>query len=728
MGEIMEEGLLTTDQIPISISPVKNMYAYTPLVEDEGIRLVVLYPASSVDDDLHVNIIHTTLSAINDSPDEPHAYTALSYVWGDQKYLMPVYIGENHLFIGRSLHSALRHLRKLEEEMLVWADGLCINQQDIKERNHQVHQMRNIYSKAAETVAYIGNEGGNTCLSAWNYLERGGLEWKSDPQRLKESATDFCGEIGDVENDVLSRPWFRRIWVVQEVTVSRTVVVRCGSRSVSWDSFCKVVLLEQRLNDRYGFSLHNRALYEDLLELFLTRCAFLISRELRHLLPPWYDTIEDTQAQSDHILDMTVRSRRRQASDPRDKVFALLGISSGLDLEDPRIAIDYSKPVDRVFTDFASYLIESSGRYDVLSHAGYNKGLTPSWAPMWSRRRYRPRTILSLELPQYKIGELPQELDHEHPLSEDGYSSLLRCRGSIIGEVKSSSGRIGLQGRHELMFELLREKYKAAPQEMRTKILEKWKQAPRRVTHRIDYDSAPPQSYKASNSRDTIESSSMYVPSLERPIGTQTLFDDTGGHDSTWDAFGGPYPHLWSQCIECSSGSDAPLVPALPIEGLGSGASDGSTSRDTYAIRKFESIENHLVHRSRQTVLWTEDAELAGEIITDKSSIIDGRQLAAYTPSKMLIEKIGEHHGHKLTSNDQLALVGDEAEVGDIIVTLEGGDIPYVVRRRDQQGRSEMDELHSTRYILIGECYVNNFELIHDYQMKFGEKEAFILE
>jgi hypothetical protein len=522
------------------------------------------------------------------------------------------------------------------------------------------------------------------------------------------------------------------------------------------------VLLEQRLNDRYGFSLQNRALYEDLLELFLTRCAFLVSRKLRHLLPPWYDTIEDTQAQSDHILDMTGRSRRRQASDPRDKVFALLGISSGLDLEDPRIAIDYSKPVDLVFTDFASYLIESSGRYDVLSHAGYNKGLTPSWAPLWSRRQYRPRTILSLELSQYKIGELPQKLDHEHPLSAGGYFSVLRCRGSIIGEVKSSSGRIGLRGRDERMFEMLREKYKAAPQEMRAKILERWKQVFWRDTHRIDYGSAPPQSYKASNSRDTIESSNTSVPSLDPPIGTQTLFDSTDGHDNTWDGLqGGPYPHLWSQCIECSPGSelssmlsmpelpsrsklpekgirqpilkpktDAPLVPALPTEGLGSGASDGSSSRDTCAIRKFESIENHLVHRSRQTVLWSKDAELklSGEIITDKRSIIDGRQLAAYTPSKMLIEKIGEHHGHKLTSNDQLALVGGEAEVGDIIVTLEGGDIPYVVRRRGPQGQSEMDGLRPTRYILIGECYVNNFELIHENMMKFGEKEAFILE
>ena len=85
---------------------------------------------------------------------------------------------------------------------------MCINQLDFKERNHQVCRMRDIYSKAETTIIYLGaDNGGNTLLAAWNFLERE----CSETVGKRPLPTAFRGDISDVEISVLTRPWFRRV-------------------------------------------------------------------------------------------------------------------------------------------------------------------------------------------------------------------------------------------------------------------------------------------------------------------------------------------------------------------------------------------------------------------------------------------------------------------------------------------------------------------------------------
>lgn len=95
-------------------------------------------------------------------------------------------------------------------------------------------------------------------MAAWNFLER-----ECDDRSLvaeRPSGSEFEGDFSDVEISVLSRPWFRRVWVFQEVVVSKRPLVQCGWRKTTWDSFCKVVLLRPRLNDTYGWSLSKKPL------------------------------------------------------------------------------------------------------------------------------------------------------------------------------------------------------------------------------------------------------------------------------------------------------------------------------------------------------------------------------------------------------------------------------------------------------------------------------------
>jgi len=96
--------------------------------------------------------------------------------------------------------------------------------------------MCDIFLSARETIVYLGDaDGGNTGLSAWNFLESRSTWALNDyghidfdrPATMRE-ALDFKGDISDVEIDVLPRPWFRRVWVFQEVVVSREVSVQCS--------------------------------------------------------------------------------------------------------------------------------------------------------------------------------------------------------------------------------------------------------------------------------------------------------------------------------------------------------------------------------------------------------------------------------------------------------------------------------------------------------------------
>jgi len=228
-----------------------NEYQYSALIEPDSIRLVVLYPSRDSESGIECDIIHTRLSATKNNG---NGYTALSYVWGDIKQSHSVSIGpDTQLLIGQNLHCALSHLRRHDRPIRLWVDAICINQFDLTERNHQVEQMRMIYSFAQETVIYLGDQdGGNTGYSAWNYLEKHSL-WAMNHHHDKdynipasfENLTEFRGGLEDVEIDVLRRAWFRRVWVLQEVVVSENVSIQCGLRKFPGTTSAKHYCVDQ---------------------------------------------------------------------------------------------------------------------------------------------------------------------------------------------------------------------------------------------------------------------------------------------------------------------------------------------------------------------------------------------------------------------------------------------------------------------------------------------------
>ena len=129
-------------------------FQYSQLTEPDQIRLVSLQPDPDLEAPVRCSLITGSLDFYEH--DLVEHYIALSYVWGDASMRRIVQVGDGSFMnITVSLESALRHLRDKTRTFLVWADGLCINQDDIEERNRQVPMMGRIYGTARTTIIFL---------------------------------------------------------------------------------------------------------------------------------------------------------------------------------------------------------------------------------------------------------------------------------------------------------------------------------------------------------------------------------------------------------------------------------------------------------------------------------------------------------------------------------------------------------------------------------------------
>ena len=689
-----------------------NQFEYDPLEGANSIRLLLIQPAPRGDGDLQCNMSHTTLST-------SLGFTALSYVWGtpsqtrDQR--RTVWVDRKQVLIGPNLYDALLHLRDGEEPILIWADAICINQLDLMERNHQVYIMRDIYSKAERTVIYLGaDDGGYTLLAAWNFLERECND--RAPVAERPSTAEFGGDISDVEISVLSRPWFRRVWVFQEVIVSKRPLVQCGWRKTTWDSFCKVIL-RPRLNDRYGWSLSNKPLFQYVVDMFLARCAFLRENGLDHLLPPWFNDVQDNIGKGSHILTTLSRARRLESSDSRDKIYAVLGVSSGIDLNNDRIAIDYNNTVEQVYTDFAQYLIYSTQSYDVLSCVGRRQppsnpaALWKSWVADWRVPLGPQRTILSiLEQEDHEIHERRQyQVRQNHCWTWNTLSSVGRVVGRIVAPIPQ---QIHLSGRDEENFQGIRDTFRGNKAAVERQILHQWREYP-------------------------IGFSWSYHPSRE---------EKTEGPHLTWET----HPKF---------GLNMPEEPPKPLDSRKETGrffkhrkgkqtqpvSDQQLSQVNHSktATKLEeqkpsrppkqagepTIEEMLLLRSRTTVRWSGDISGAVSLVVDESSVLEERSLANYTRTTSDVSSSSNTAG-----DTAVALVPTNTRIGDMIVALKGSRLPFIVRRTGPFEIVDGPALPLIFCELVGECFVNGYKELdsvfvsgvaenrkEDYEFVFGE-------
>jgi hypothetical protein len=127
-------------------------------------------------------------------------YEALSYTWGTMISCSPVFVGGYPLQVTESLDVTLRHLREATQSRRLWIDALCINQEDVLERNSLILLMDCIYGRARETVVWLSPTADNSDL----LLDRLAKGYVPDSEAL---------QFGYYMYKLTSRPWWTRVWM-----------------------------------------------------------------------------------------------------------------------------------------------------------------------------------------------------------------------------------------------------------------------------------------------------------------------------------------------------------------------------------------------------------------------------------------------------------------------------------------------------------------------------------
>ncbi len=184
------------------------------------------------------------------------------------------------------------------------------------------------------------------------------------------SLSELAENLGGLE-DLFSRPWFRRIWIRQEIAKAYSVDVACGDARISWTSLTKGI-------EQAAIIVAPKGLKIDLER---------IHRTLNGLDIGWARS-SNTRTQS-QLLDLLHGGRRAEASVPHDKVYALMGMASDTFVDS--LGADYEKPVSEVFENVAKFLINRDGLLDVIYAAEATRAEAKepfndlsSWVPNWA--------------------------------------------------------------------------------------------------------------------------------------------------------------------------------------------------------------------------------------------------------------------------------------------------------------------------------------------------------
>ncbi len=132
-------------------------YSYRPLPSGtQTIRLLQLQPAASDADPLRASLVDAFIG----HPAQP-AYEAISYVWGDPVFPETLHLDASHggseaHAITVNLAQCLVSLRSPYTTRVLWADAVCINQEDLEEKGSQISLMGSIYQTATRVLIRLG--------------------------------------------------------------------------------------------------------------------------------------------------------------------------------------------------------------------------------------------------------------------------------------------------------------------------------------------------------------------------------------------------------------------------------------------------------------------------------------------------------------------------------------------------------------------------------------------
>jgi Heterokaryon incompatibility protein (HET) len=337
-----------------------------------------------------------TKCSLNDNP----TYYALSYVWGDPTVTQDIVVNGTTFAATVNLVAALEFVSKSDGSRSLWVDAICINQSDIEERNTQVHMMSLIFKNASGVIAWLGPEQDNSTevIEIMKHmateiefppdvdveiLSRPAPQPLLDTLDLETSGQTLLSLALSREEDferLLERPFWKRAWIFQELVLAKMVVFICGQAmfrfldaasvsrwlwsipdqikpdAVSWGPWTK---FKNRLSSSFANPMS----------------SFVLATKL-------HDNVYGTEGPYGGPWKFFSFSWSLNATDPRDKVYSLLGLAN------IGIEVDYSKSPEMVYHDFAATMFGNAPLHEWFRFCGISfrerMPTLPTWSVDWT--------------------------------------------------------------------------------------------------------------------------------------------------------------------------------------------------------------------------------------------------------------------------------------------------------------------------------------------------------
>jgi hypothetical protein len=437
-------------------------YLHLPLSSRGSIRLLKLLPAKARDPKI------TCILEEHNFKEKSVEFEALSWSWGVDAWDARIIIRRNnedfYFNVPQSLLSCLTALRSRRAYKLIWVDAICINQDQMFEKNHQIPMMPEIYGRARRVDIWIGDADTDS-KTAIDFIKNEILrlqhfdELFDDPQ----STTKWVA-LGNL----LTRPWFSRRWVIQEIVLAKEAMIYCGKESIMWNDFADAVQLFVKV------------------ETATRKVSEVMKKDPKfYRVPNWFDYVSALGAS--HLVETTTslfritKHRTRQpvpsleylvsklstfdCSEPRDTIYALVAIArdtNPIAIEDihersplpdrpwtaqlmawanrhisaKRYPVDYSQSYVDVCREFISFSIQQSF---VSNPAAALDVICRPWAQIPPR----PKTLQTTEVLTFQ-GPLPMFPSWIPQLSSAPYAMFVHPDGTRKMGRKNADPLVGL--------------------------------------------------------------------------------------------------------------------------------------------------------------------------------------------------------------------------------------------------------------------------------------------
>lgn len=256
-------------------------------------------------------------------------YEALSYRWSDAMSIFPLYRDKYPMHIHTSLEAALLALRREREWRRLWADAICINQDDEEEKSDQVNIMRHVYAHARGVIVWLGPETVGTRPAfdlarklgqhRLTLLYKSGDNMKTSPAAGHNTTPESVRHLERPDSlawdhlaDLFANPWWNRVWVIQEVVMAPACIARCGSHEILFsDLVASATYVSYKLGSYYADGT-----------LWFWNDVYL-----KKFREPVNSPSRLSYTTGSQLSNLLMSTRNFDAGNKRDKVFAIVGMS-----------------------------------------------------------------------------------------------------------------------------------------------------------------------------------------------------------------------------------------------------------------------------------------------------------------------------------------------------------------------------------------------------------------